>query len=59
MWPLSNVSFVAFHYRSYGTFTFKRLHSGFTRYRNYRTIFLPILGLFVTYFTDHDGLKII
>ncbi|TII02271.1 hypothetical protein FAJ36_10735 [Streptococcus suis] len=41
IWPLSNVSFVAFHYRSYGAFTFKRLHSGFTRYRNYRTIFCP------------------
>ncbi|MGQ7448382.1 hypothetical protein ACTGW0_03760, partial [Streptococcus suis] len=38
---LSNVSVVAFHYRSYGTFCIysKRLHnlySGFTHYRNYR-----------------------
>ncbi|WP_374286597.1 citrate/2-methylcitrate synthase, partial [Lactococcus sp.] len=38
---LSNVSFVAFHYRSYGTFFLysKRLHNlhgGFTHYRNYR-----------------------
>ena len=38
---LSNVSLVAFHYRSYGTFCIysKKLHnlySGFTHYRNYR-----------------------
>ncbi|MGQ7658157.1 hypothetical protein ACTGZW_07555, partial [Streptococcus suis] len=38
---LSNVSLVAFHYRSYGTFCIysKRLHNllgGFTHYRNYR-----------------------
>nr|AEH57605.1 transposase [Streptococcus suis] len=38
---LSNVSVVAFHYRSYGTFCIysKRLYnlySGFTHYRNYR-----------------------
>ena len=38
---LSNDGFVAFHYRSYGTFCvhLKRLHNpcgGFTHYRNYR-----------------------
>ncbi len=38
---LSNVSLVAFHYKSYGTFCIhsKRLHNlhgGFTHYRNYR-----------------------
>ena len=38
---LSNVSLVAFHYRSYGTFCIyskklHNLHGGFTHYRNYR-----------------------
>ncbi|MEG3305414.1 hypothetical protein, partial [Streptococcus suis] len=42
-----NVSLVAFHYRSYGTFCIylKRLHNlhgGFTHYRNYRAAFLFI-----------------
>ncbi len=41
---LSNDGFVAFHYRSYGTFFLQqnRLHnyySDFTHYRNYRAIF--------------------
>ncbi|MGQ7658876.1 hypothetical protein ACTGZW_11545, partial [Streptococcus suis] len=46
---LSNVSVVAFHYRSYGTFCIysKRLHnlySGFTHYRNYRALFFVFKG---------------
>ncbi|WP_205380473.1 MULTISPECIES: hypothetical protein, partial [unclassified Streptococcus] len=42
---LSNDGFVAFHYRSYGTFFLQqnRLHNiyrGFTHYKYYRAIFL-------------------
>ncbi len=48
---LSNVSVVAFHYRSYGTFCIysKRLYnlySGFTHYRNYRAL---TFGVWLTY----------
>ena len=44
---LSNVSLVAFHYKSYGTFCIysKRLHNfhgGFTHYRNYRASFFSL-----------------
>ena len=46
---LSNVSVVAFHYRSYGIFCIhsKRLHnlySGFTHYRNYRAERIRLTG---------------
>ncbi|MGQ7557137.1 hypothetical protein ACTGYQ_07295, partial [Streptococcus suis] len=58
---LSNVSVVAFHYRSYGTFCIysKRLHnlySGFTHYRNYRAFILWVEEFFVWHSSQFDNI---